>query len=359
MNQAISDIIAKQDADITEQELSDLCGYFLEHHDDLTPAEWVQGILRVSPVIQSKLGFVESVRFRKNAYKELDHHYMSNYGLKADVIKQALMEYIHRKDIESAHKMMDQYLYNKLAQIQFRSTNHKMRYYSFRSFSKYSLDDIRNETVSLAHPREFNDPLDTLLVRWLESSIGREGLSDEKRAYLTLMKKVSEHIKLRCLIGKVFKDEDGQTHTREVEDLNVLMWSHYADSHKGFCVEYEFERELFEPKPGKLLLIEKIDYKDQIDLPDEPTMHTALFEKSNFWEYENEMRMCQFDTTISDKEYPVVECKKAIKAVYLGVKCSDKDQRDMEKAIGNKDIPLYKMSIDEKKLTRLKKTQIA
>ena len=74
---------------------------------------------------------------------------------------------------------------------------------------------------------------------------------------------------------------------------------------------------------------------------------------------EHEMRMCVYDTTDNDKDYPTVECKNAVKAIYLGVKCSDKDRRDMEKAIGNKDIPLYQMSIDEEKLTRLKKTQIA
>lgn len=361
MEQHISEILAKQDAAITADEMSAMRTYFSEHHEDVAPVEWVNGILRTASVMHQQVGFGDAVGFRKNAYKEFDHHYTTNYKLKADIVKQALEDYIKRKDIGTAHKMMDQYLYNKVAQIQFKSSNHKMRYYSFRGFSKYSLEDIRKETISLAHPREFNDPLDTLLVRWLESSIGKADLTEERRTYLTLMKKVSENIKLRCLIGKQYVDDDGQQQTQEVEDLNVLMWSHYADSHKGFCVEYEFERELFDPQPNKLLLIEKMDYKEQIELPDEPSMQTALFEKSDFWKYEHEMRMCQLDITPDEdkSEFPVVECKKAVKAVYLGVKCSDKNRREMEKAIGNKDIPLYQMSIDESKLTRLKKTQIA
>lgn len=358
MNQDIELILAKQNVDIVADELALLTSYFKDHHDDVEAREWSKGILRTAQLVETQKGGVDAISFRKESYKEFDHHYKTNYGQKADIIRQALMQYIHQDEIANAHKMMDEYLYNKLAQIQFMSCNHKMRYYSFRGFSPYSLDDIRKETISLAHPREFNDPLDTLMVRWLDSSIGKN-ISKEWLAYLTLMKKVSEHIKLRCLIGKNYKDEEGNDKTQEVEELNVLMWSHYADSHKGFCVEYEFKRELFDPQPGKLLLIEKMDYKKSIELNDEPSMRTALFEKSDFWDYEHEMRMCIFDTTDNDKDYPTVECKNAVKAIYLGVKCSDKDRRDMEKAIGNKDIPLYQMSIDEEKLTRLKKTQIA
>lgn len=53
-------------------------------------------------------GFDDAVRFRKNGYKEFDHHYTTNYKLKADIVKQTLKDYIKRKDIGTAHKMMDQ-----------------------------------------------------------------------------------------------------------------------------------------------------------------------------------------------------------------------------------------------------------
>ena len=81
--------------------------------------------------------------------------------------------------------------------------------------------------------------------------------------------------------------------------------------------------------------------------------------KSDFWEYEKEMRLISYDCSEQeDEDYPVVECKGAVKAIYLGVRCSEADRRMMEKAIGSKNIPLYQMSVDEAKLTRLKKTRI-
>ena len=42
----------------------------------------------------------------------------------------------------------------------------------------------------------------------------------------------------------------------------------------------------------------------------------------------------------------------------LGVRCSDADRRKVEKAIGDKNIRLYKMVIDSDKPTRLKAKRI-
>lgn len=56
-----------------------------------------------------------------------------------------------------------------------------------------------------------------------------------------MLKKANEHLKVRCLIGD---KEDG--HTKTIEQLPVLMWSHYADSHKGFCIRYEFPEDMFQ-----------------------------------------------------------------------------------------------------------------
>ena len=143
---------------------------------------------------------------------------------------------------------------------------------------------------------------------------------------------------------------------------SVLMWSHYADSHKGFCVRYEFEENLFDttvhPKKDKLLFVDKIRYSETIDIGDEPSIRMALLEKSNFWKYEKEMRLVSFDCSGDDEDFPTIMCKGMAKAIYLGAKCTDANRRLMEKAIGDKNIPLYQMSVDENKLTRFKKTLI-
>ena len=105
-------------------------------------------------------------------------------------------------------------------------------------------------------------------------------------------------------------------------------------------------------------MIAPIEYVTKIDLnTNVPSMKNALFTKSYFWNYENEMRLCSYNVK-DNNEYPELECKGAIKAIYLGVKCSDENRRRVEKAIGDKDIPLYRMEVDEELLTKLKKVQI-
>lgn len=64
------------------------------------------------------------------------------------------------------------------------------------------------------------------------------------------------------------------------------------------------------------------------------------------------------DDEESKNEYPTLSCKGAMKEIYLGVRCSDADQRSVEKAIADKDVKLYKMLIDKDNPTKLVKVRI-
>lgn len=78
---------------------------------------------------------------------------------------------------------------------------------------------------------------------------------------------------------------------------NYLMWSHYSNSHKGFCVglntkllikqvgeEIYFEPIIYQPDLPLIELFE--DYKDHF--------RKLLYTKSNFWNYEKEFRLVKF-----------------------------------------------------------------
>lgn len=338
------------------------CSKFLP--TDFSAEEWSDLILKVSKIVKSREGLVACQNYIEDTYKEFRKKCASSFVAKKKILETLCKEYLSTNNQTKAHETMNRYVYVCMAEISFTATNHKMRYYSFRPFSEYSLKDIKNETISLAHPREFNDPLDTILVYWLDQTIEKQGELDEiDLKFSLLLKKVSENIKLRCLIGNQYEVE-GQSKIRNVEELSFLMWSHYAKSHTGFCVEYEFERDLFDNDVDekKIQLIEAVSYPQSIKVENKPTFKTCLFEKSDFWKYEHEMRLVQFDVTTpapgENREYPTISCKGMIKAIYLGVRCSDKDKLDMIKAIGDKDIPLFKMEIDSTNVTRLIKIQI-
>lgn len=320
--------------------------------------EWADQILKVSNII------IDREKFTDDAYKEFAKICPNSFEERKSILEYICKGYLAEGKQRQAHDYMNKFVFVSMAQINFCTNNHCMTYFSFRPFSDYSIKDIKEETISLTHPREFNDPLDTILVYWLNKRIdNQETLSEIELKYSILLKKVSENIKLRCLIGSSFMN-NGKEEKYKVEDLSFLMWSHYAKSHTGFCVEYQFNRELFEVsnEEKKILLIEPVTYPKTISVSDSPSFKTCLFEKSNFWEYEHEMRLALFDSTDAksdnEKDYPTIPCKNMIKAVYLGVNCSDSDKLRMIKAIGDKDIPLYQMEIDVNNITRFRKTQI-
>lgn len=71
-----------------------------------------------------------------------------------------------------------------------------------------------------------------------------------------------------------------------------LLWAHYADGHKGLCVEFDTTME-----PSSLARCVK--YQDEYPvfdlMPDPATITRVMLTKANFWNYESEYRICFHD----------------------------------------------------------------
>lgn len=133
---------------------------------------------------------------------------------------------------------------------------------------------------------------------------------------------------------------------------NRLMWSHYADSHKGFCIEYDFsepEDEVLSKLPLPVFYSEnrtQVPWKAAIDNSAE-NMEEAyaeiikgLLTKDKEWEYENEWRILIGATEDSEYKMPRVSC------IYLGASI-EKENRDKVIAIAKeRNIPVKQMKVD-------------
>lgn len=329
-----------------------LATYFEKHHEGLDGKEWADYICKMDNIVTATGLDFDTISFMEKAYKEFASYNTRLFSHQGNILKHLCKLYIHRGERENAIRTMRKFMYCMLADEAKQDRDYNQHYYSFRSFSEYSLKDIKDETISLAHPRTFNDPLDTLMYWWLDSKIknipsGNE-VDDE---FYIMMKKVAEHIKLRCLIS---------AKERDAKDLSVLMWSHYAKNHTGFCVEYELPMTYFDSLDSAndgLKMLKDIQYVDKIVVKDEPTIMQALFQKTKEWEYEKEIRLAVYNPS-DDTDFPTFECPGCVKAIYLGVKCSDTDRHLMEKAIGDMCIPLYQMIIDNENAGKFKKVRI-
>ena len=145
---------------------------------------------------------------------------------------------------------------------------------------------------------------------------------------------------------------------------NILMWSHYAKKHTGFCVEYDFSRSsqksiysLLSPviysnkrpslsdeiikcfsEDGKLIADENMLYK----------MYLSLLTKSDLWKYEQEWRLIILSNR--DDEYPnnnIVD--PIISKVYLGARISKEDEKRVLEIANKKGVEVKKLELDEEK----------
>lgn len=231
--------------------------------------------------------------------------------------------------------------------------------FSFRSFSDYSIKDIADQKVNLSHPSQFNDPLDTVLIRWLEKKIAQEGISEKSKILSYNLYRASQFLKVRCFVEEnPNRKKDGRL---PIETLSPLMWAHYADSHKGFCAEYEIPDGYVKnvPKDLSFLRFGKEIYSPSLGNIDEMKLNEALLWKSDIWSYENEFRLIDLDFT-SYEDFKEVNAPK-LKAIYIGLKCSTENENKMKvalRSVDNQNVKLYRMEYDKTDFGEIKARRI-
>ena len=133
---------------------------------------------------------------------------------------------------------------------------------------------------------------------------------------------------------------------------NKLMWSHYADSHKGFCIEYDYSDLVVDDHtvlPLPVIYSDErplISWKAALDNSPENVEEAVvqftkgLLTKDNIWSYENEWRILIKATDVSDIPMPRVSC------VYLGASISDENRNAILKIAKEKNYKVKQMVVD-------------
>jgi hypothetical protein len=225
------------------------------------------------------------------------------------------------------------------------NTKKLFKYYSVNS---NSISALANEFVWYANAGSFNDPFDTRII---ENDLLQQ-LSFSKE-------------KILCL--------------SEVND-NILMWSHYANSHKGFCVEYtdysdeeiqylKTKRLFPNQKNSKLTIIRNakpVKYKTTQEInaiiKDIPQNDKHFLSLYNSLDKEKQKQLVEKIQTTSfikhidwsyEKEYRIINTSKntisfpgKLTAIYFGMNMSGAHKRMIGKIVDpnlDKGITFYQM----------------
>lgn len=133
---------------------------------------------------------------------------------------------------------------------------------------------------------------------------------------------------------------------------NKLMWSHYADSHKGFCIEYDYslmdiDAHTILPLPvvysdERPLISWKAAFDNTPENLEEAVAQftKGLLTKDSIWSYENEWRILVKTTEMPNIPMPRISC------VYLGASISDENRNAILKIAKEKHYKVKQMVVD-------------
>lgn len=143
---------------------------------------------------------------------------------------------------------------------------------------------------------------------------------------------------------------------------DLLMWSHYADSHQGFAIEFDPANDFFHQKITEediLRHLRKVSYgknRPAINLSQE-TGENVFFTKGEEWGYEKEWRMLmplnRAETTIETPgsiAYLFQFSPQAIRSIIFGCRIKRDTQDEILKVLGTKEmshVNVYKSAVNQ------------
>ncbi|EHH0850194.1 DUF2971 domain-containing protein, partial [Vibrio vulnificus] len=144
--------------------------------------------------------------------------------------------------------------------------------YKYFAYNENSLSSLLNYELWASKPTEFNDPFDSLLT--IEFSNNN----------ITELFKNYTQSKAVCCFSKNMD--------------SILMWSHYADSHKGFCIAIDY------PELEDSDILSDVNYSESfLEIDHESFLYShregavnkewqrLLTQKYIDWKYEEEVRL--------------------------------------------------------------------
>lgn len=225
--------------------------------------------------------------------------------------------------------------------------------YSFRRVSVYALSDLIANSITVTHPSQMNDPFDSLFTLWASEENLKNTCKGE--SHIPTFSESFNFYRIRSFVGNNTLTSDDRL------VRNIIMWSHYADDHKGYCIKYRLSKHFIKKSDDgtfKHHYLRRICYVPQKEIVSvnrsNMTTNELFTTKSNQWSREHEVRLVSYDSSHNGDflQLKLDDCSK-IEAIYFGYRCSDSDQRNIMSIVGEK-TDYYKMVFDPENVYSMK-----
>lgn len=236
--------------------------------------------------------------------------------------------------------------------------------YSFRVCNNYTYADLANDTITLVRPKCMNDPFDSLVMMWFNENNIRNINKDYKKKNSSLhfasLAKSYQYYRIRSFCANTDTMKSDKTIPQ-----NILMWSHYANGHKGICVKYRLKNDFVGSERSTELdkpyvCLKKISYgEDPNEIVNlnvqEMTIANGFLRKDRNWSYENEVRLISYNADC-EEDFIALPMKRnaKIEAIYFGYKCTETEKEIVKKLTQNSNIKYYNIEPNFNDIFKLK-----
>ena len=249
--------------------------------------------------------------------------------------------------------------------------------YKYRIFNKNHIQALFKNEIWFSVSSEFNDPFDSTdnavatstsfgnlkkfiqkhdpeTIHKLELVASEINKPPDELLYMSLKIKdidysdISEYLMQNLTRSYIF--------STSLSPFNKLMWSHYGDYHKGFCVRYDVSK----LKLCNIRAADKVNYnKNRVDLFDVvnsddyfKSVDEAILTKSEEWKYEEEYRFIleQIRKTpeekghdFKNKSISISHLESGVDGIYFGLKACKSDKDFLKVLLANRGINFYEI----------------
>jgi Protein of unknown function (DUF2971) len=218
---------------------------------------------------------------------------------------------------------------------------------------------LRDNVIWFSNPMSFNDPWDckpyfnsdfvndpvevekhvqsyAAMTRRRRKDITEEFIAQRQKEFRDNPKFLAECVeKISAGIGSEIANRY-RVYCLAPDVNNLLMWAHYAESHKGICLEFSTENEM-------MCAAQMVEYREEFPVlavynESEDDNLVPLLTKSDAWKYESEYRLVAqersnstpHDTLMADNNFVKLP-KGALKSIIVGCQGSVEDVRKLVK----------------------------
>lgn len=195
------------------------------------------------------------------------------------------------------------------------SNNNPKTLFRYRTISVNSLREISTSSFYASKPSAFNDPFDCDFC-WKTQS------KEDIQKYYTTDKFEFDEIESEIASLEVGIKDDVQNlgiTCFTTDPLNPLMWAHYANGHRGVCIEYKREGVLDSEAFKKVkydrdqkIIVNSVGFIENVEF----FFDEVVYHKLKEWIYEKEWRLMLIQPTER-----LISLASPVESVTFGLRC--------------------------------------